>query len=159
MNNSPILQDAIFCKMNENDINEIYNIPDFKNDKILSKTSLINSAELPNSLYFVVKKQNCIIGYIGATLLYDHIDIDAVMVKSDFKKKGVATYMLNNIFQIALSNDIHDVFLEVKSSNKPAISLYEKLGFINISIRKNYYVIDNSKGLYEDALVYVKNLR
>ena len=45
------------------------------------------------------------------------------------------------------------MFLEVRSSNTPAINLYKKAGFTNLSVRKKYY--DDG----EDAVVMAKELR
>lgn len=47
------------------------------------------------------------------------------------------------------------VFLEVRRSNKPAILLYQKLDFIQIGERKNYYSCESGR---EDALVFAKDL-
>ena len=34
---------------------------------------------------------------------------------------------------------IEKIFLEVRVSNIPAISLYEKMGFESLGVRKNFY--------------------
>ena len=50
----------------------------------------------------------------------------------------------------AKNEKLSSIFLEVRESNLPAIKLYEKFNFTQISIRKNYYP-DNK----EDALIYM----
>ena len=45
------------------------------------------------------------------------------------------------------------IFLEVNQKNLNAIKLYKKNDFEEISVRKNYY------GLNEDALIMVKSLK
>ena len=45
----------------------------------------------------------------------------------------------------------HCLTLEVRASNNPAIALYEKLGFVQIGRRKNYY-----RNPREDALILRK---
>ena len=61
-------------------------------------------------------------------------DTIAVRKVSDLKERG-----------------IHALLLEVRVSNTPAITLYEKLGFSQVGRRKNYY--HNPK---EDALILRK---
>ena len=46
----------------------------------------------------------------------------------------------------------HALLLEVRASNAPAIALYEKLGFLQVGCRKNYY--HNPR---EDALILRKD--
>ena len=54
-------------------------------------------------------------------------------------------------FEKNLPEYINEIFLEVRESNIPAISLYEKFKFKKISIRKNFYSNPN-----ENAVVMKK---
>ena len=58
--------------------------------------------------------------------------------------------MIENLFKECRKKNIHDIFLEVRASNSSAIRLYEKKGFNEIGIRKNYYKIIDGK---EDAIL------
>ena len=93
-----------------------------------------------------------IIGYISFSYIFD-IEIESVLVKSSYQRQGIGTLLLNYIFKFAKENKINNVFLEVRKSNIGAISLYRKLGFSNISIRKKYY--ENA----EDALILKKEIK
>ena len=53
-----------------------------------------------------------------------------------------------------LKNNPVQIFLEVRESNLAAIKLYEKSGFHQIDLRKNYY--PNSNGSREHAIIMVK---
>ena len=53
-----------------------------------------------------------------------------------------------------LKNNPIQIFLEVRESNKAAIALYEKSGFHQIDLRKNYY--PNADGSKEHAIIMVK---
>lgn len=118
----------------------------------LSYTSLESDLANPNCYYIVATNNNVIVGYAGVELLVDHADITAIAVANSFKRKGIATLILNSIFLKCKELEMDKIFLEVRSSNTPAKNLYKKLGFNKISTRKNYY--ENS----EDADIYVKDL-
>ena len=53
-------------------------------------------------------------------------------------------------FDEAIKNESEVISLEVRVSNKVAINLYEKFGFITMRTRKSYYQ-DNHEDAYEMA--------
>ena len=50
------------------------------------------------------------------------------------------------------------MFLEVRVSNTAAISLYEKLHFVETGRRENYYNIADSNTRREDAVLMARDL-
>jgi ribosomal-protein-alanine N-acetyltransferase len=78
----------------------------------------------------------------GYAILWHGIDeghLTNIAVRRDLQRKSVAKRLLSYILQRALAHHMREVFLEVRISNEPAISLYEKFGFQKVAIRKNYY--------------------
>ncbi|MEG0277500.1 MAG: GNAT family N-acetyltransferase, partial [Coprobacillus sp.] len=69
------------------------------------------------------------------------------------QRQGYAKILMDEMIQFAFEEGCNVMSLEVRVSNQSAISLYEKCGFINQAIRKNYYQ-DN----HEDAYLMVKGL-
>lgn len=119
---------------------------------ILSKQSILEDMKNKHYTYFVLKdktKSNAIVGYVALSLVLDNMDILAIVIKKDYQKKGLASYLLKYVINFAKQNDISTILLEVRMSNVPAINLYEKFNFEKISIRKNYYTSP-----IEDALIY-----
>jgi ribosomal-protein-alanine N-acetyltransferase len=139
----------IITEMNRNEVDDIVNLQLNNNNVILSKFSISTDMNNENVIYFIAKTENKIIGYIAATLSYDHIDILSILVDNNYTRNGVASSLLSSVINHAKENNIHDILLEVRAANIPAQKLYEKLNFNKISIRKEYYT-DN----LEDALVY-----
>jgi len=139
----------IISKMTNCDIDEVINLQLSSNKNILSKASMAEDLSKDNSIYFVAKKDNVIIGYIAANLLYDHIDILGVLVDINYLKQGIASNLLTKLLDYAKEKNIQDIFLEVRITNIAAQKLYEKFNFKKISVRKSYYT-DN----LEDALIY-----
>lgn len=139
----------IISKMTNSDIDEVINLQLNNNKNILSKASMTEDLNKDNSIYFVAKRDNKIIGYIAANLLYDHIDILGILVDINYLKQGIASAILAKLLEYSKEKNIQDIFLEVRITNIAAQKLYEKFNFKRVSIRKNYYT-DN----LEDALIY-----
>lgn len=75
-----------------------------------------------------------------------------ICVDKSIQLKSIASNLLNQSILELRKENIKELFLEVDITNIPAISVYKKLGFKQISIRKNYYKYKD--GNSSDALVY-----
>ncbi|MBB5212925.1 ribosomal protein S18-alanine N-acetyltransferase [Microbulbifer hydrolyticus] len=82
--------------------------------------------------------------------LFDEMEILDVAVAPEWRRRGVAGRLLQEIFS-RLPEDVARVLLEVRASNRPARALYHKLGFSEDGRRKNYY--PKPDGSREDALL------
>ena len=120
----------------------------------LSLDSIKKDLESENTCYLVAidTTTNNIVGYIGCEVLVDHADITAVATHKDYLKQGIASTLLNTLEKHLQENQIESIFLEVRTSNIPAINLYTKLNYNKISTRTKYY--DN----LEDANIMKKDL-
>jgi len=76
-------------------------------------------------------------------------------VNPESQRQGVGTKLMKHFLQLACRHNADTVMLEVRPSNTPAIRLYEKLGFNEIGVRRNYYP---SEGGREDALLLARIL-
>ena len=104
-----------------------------------------------NSRFFVAIIKNEVLGYIGANNVLGEVYIDNIAVFSNFRGLGVATTLLNHLISVSKEENCDLVTLEVRESNTIARKLYEKLGFKNVGVRKNFY--DQPK---EDGIIYTK---
>lgn len=77
----------------------------------------------------------------------------SIAVLPEYRNRGIASSLLGKAMD-ALKNEYgcEEVFLEVRVSNSPAISLYEKLGFSKVSTSRRYY-LDG-----EDAYIMARKL-
>jgi len=80
-----------------------------------------------------------IIGYIIFWLIGNEAQINNVAIHPDYQGKGYGELALRYVLEHLRENGAQLVTLEVRTSNRPAISLYRKLGFQIIGIRKDYY--------------------
>lgn len=87
-------------------------------------------------LYYQENQTSEPVGYLIYMENSFEIEILRVAVLPNFRKIGIAQHLLDYLGSMANGREI---LLEVKSENSPAISLYEKKGFINFAVRKRYY--------------------
>ena len=105
----------------------------------------------PLARYVVLlDKQNPgnVIAYVGYWKIFDEGHITNVAVHPEWRGKKAATYLMRQMMQLAASEGMKDMTLEVRRSNLAAQGLYTKLGFAVEGVRPNYYE-DNG----EDALI------
>ena len=114
------------------------------------------AAELTNSYarFFVAKINGKIVGYIGAHNVLGEVYITNVAVFPNYRKKGVATELIKKLINTAFDENSDFVTLEVRKSNRSAIELYEKNGFIMVGERKKFY-----ENPTEDAILMTYYLR
>lgn len=111
------------------------------------------ATELDNSLscWLVAADGEKVVGYVGSQTVLDGSDMMNIAVAPDFRRKGLAETLVNALIDCLRQRKSRCLILEVRVSNIPAITLYGKLGFVEIGRRKNYY--RNPK---EDALILRK---
>lgn len=111
------------------------------------------TTQVDNFCGMVAEQNGEVIGYAGAIYCLDQADIALVATDPAFRRKGVAQTVINRLIEALLQKGVTVVYLEVRVSNDGAKALYEKLGFIAVGKRKNYY--KNS----EDAIVMAKVIK
>ncbi len=89
-----------------------------------------------------------IVGFYGFWQIIEEAHITTIATHPEYRKKKVATFLLFDLIDECYNKMIKYITLEVRESNVPAISLYEKFGFSTIGKRKKYYQDNN-----EDALI------
>ncbi len=101
--------------------------------------------------FFVAKYEDMLVGYIGCNWCLDEGNICNVAVSEKMRRNGIATLLINELCIEADNRGAGKLFLEVNENNVSAKSLYEKLGFVTLYRRPNYYGSDS-------ALVMVKEI-
>jgi len=113
-----------------------------------SKGSFVNEiTENPYAVYFVVLQGELVIAYIGGWLVIDELHITNLAVDKDYRQRGIAESLIDEILIFSYNKGIKSATLEVRVSNDSAISLYKKKGFIPVGYRPGYYSNNNENAL------------
>ena len=125
--------------MNISDLDNISQILQTDFDDFWNYSTFKDELQNTNSTYIVAKNKENIIGFAGIWKAVDDIHITNLVVKKDYRKKGVGSLLLQKLIEISKQKDITSITLEVNELNIEAINLYKKFGFKNVGIRKKYY--------------------
>ena len=87
----------------------------------------------------VLENTSVIAGYMGLYLSFDEASITNVAVSPSYRKRGIGETLVSNAKQDALESGVSQMLLEVRVSNEAAISLYKKMNFEELGIRKRFY--------------------
>jgi ribosomal-protein-alanine N-acetyltransferase len=91
-------------------------------------------------------------GYLVVSRYVDAWHVMNIAVDPEQRGRGIATMLLERLFELTADDARRGYTLEVRVSNGTAISLYERLGFESRGVRRGYYT-DNR----EDALIMWKD--
>jgi len=93
-----------------------------------------------------------LLAYLIVSRYVDAWHVMNVATDPDHRGRGIATMLLERLFELTSDDARRGYTLEVRVSNATAIALYERLDFESRGIRRGYYT-DNR----EDALIMWKD--
>ena len=92
-------------------------------------------------------------GYADMRIISGESQIYNIAIAPEFRRQGVGEALLSHMVQKSEELGLSLITLEVRSGNKAAMALYEKMGFKRVGTRPGYY----AKGS-EDAVLMDKEL-
>ena len=117
-----------------------------------SESSLSEEIENEGAFFIVsVNEKKEVEGYCGMHIVLDECYIDNIAVFPHARNKGIAKMLLSALEEKAKEINAYFITLEVREGNERARFIYEKFGFLNQGVRKNFY--ENPK---ENAVIYTK---
>ncbi len=136
----------------KNDVKSLVDLGEKYFSDFWDEDTLENYCENPLSIFLKSYNKNGeLLGYICGRYIFETAEIDRIVVDKKFRGKGIAKSLINEFENLAKAKGVFEILLEVRASNIPAISLYEKCGFEKISDRKDYY-----QNPTEDAVIMKK---
>ncbi|AUX86377.1 ribosomal-protein-alanine N-acetyltransferase [Acinetobacter tandoii] len=101
----------------------------------------------------VIEQAGQVVGFCILQPVLDEANLLLMAIHPNQQGKGLGYRLLDESIAL-LKNQPVQIFLEVRESNQAAIALYEKSGFHQIDLRKNYYPCPNDGR--EHAIIMVK---
>lgn len=135
------------------DLNEVLEIEALAFTTPWSRSSfLYELLENERALYLVAKNEfERVVGYVGMWIVFDEGHITNLATHPDFRRRGVAHKLMNELIRVSKEKGVRYLTLEVRRSNSSAQELYQKMGFVHMGVRRKYYLDNN-----EDALIMWK---
>jgi len=103
--------------------------------------------------HVVMCGQQQVIAYACLRRVLSELHVLKIAVAPPWRRRGVATWLMDRCFLLARLKGVRIVYLEVRPSNEAARAFYVKLGFKIIGTRLKYYADTG-----EDALVLKKKI-
>jgi ribosomal-protein-alanine N-acetyltransferase len=113
-----------------------------------SRSMFASELAKPTSICLGAFEGDELVGYVINSRYVDAWHIMNVAVAPERQRRGIASALLERLFELTRHDQRRGFTLEVRVSNEGAIHLYERLGFEARGIRRGYYT-DNR----EDALI------
>ena len=145
--------------LTEGDIDAILAIEKQSFNLVWQRSSFLEELSSTNAYGYIVKGKGCnyaeqVVAYVCFRLITNELHILKIAVTPECRCRGLASRLLTHCFAVARKKGVEVALLEVRISNKPALSFYHKLGFHRIGKRANYY-----SDTREDAVVLIKKLK
>ena len=141
----------MIVRMNESHVASVAELEKICFSDPWSEKSVASELNNKLALWLVAEEEERVAGYIGSQTCGDESDVMNVAVHPDFRRRGIAEALVKDLVDQLKAIGSRCLTLEVRASNAPAIALYEKMGFVEVGRRKNYY-----RNPREDALIMRK---
>lgn len=137
--------------MEDKDLKQVVEIEKQNFSRPWSYLGFQDSIKREDRIYLVATEEERIIGYCGLWIVLDEGEITNVAIDKSYRNRGLGGQLLETLFTFSKKAKVTSFTLEVRVSNKPAIHLYEKLGFKSEGVRKDFY-----EQPVEDAIIMWK---
>lgn len=87
------------------------------------------------------------IGFANGSWVLDEGELLNIAVLESYRNNGIAGELFEKMERFFSEKGIKIIYLEVREKNQPALSFYEKYGFIKNGFRKNYYRNPDDNGV------------
>jgi len=108
--------------------------------------------ERPWSIFRVLRDRNDqLCAFLNFWVVYDKLHILNLATHPDQRRRGYARRLMEMLLDEAKRNEVTEIALEVRRTNKCAQRLYESLDFTRVGVHPGYY---GDSG--EDAIIYLR---
>jgi ribosomal-protein-alanine N-acetyltransferase len=115
----------------------------------------LHELKVPFSRVMILRATNgrrVTLGYVCRWIVGQEGHILNLAVHPDHRGRGLGQLLVESVIADTIGAGAESVTLEVRRGNRAALRLYQKLGFVEQGVRKNYY------GKGDDALIMTRVL-
>ena len=142
----------IFRPLQESDLPQIQEIELASFSDAWREADFFSYLRFPVLQAIVAEEGGQVCGYACIQVVCEEMELQNIAVSPLLRGKGLGSKLLAEAERCAKEKGAEISFLEVRVSNAPAISLYQKFAYQTVAVRKRYYPDG------EDALVMKKEL-
>ena len=135
--------------MAEADLPRIHRIELASYDHPWSLGNFADSLKAGYSMW-VREAEGEVIGYYAMMAAAGEAHLLNLTIAPIWRRHGLGRDLLEHCLARACDHKAESLFLEVRTSNTPAIALYHSSGFVDLAVRRGYYPAHAGR---EDALV------
>ncbi len=101
----------------------------------------VDPEAMPRRIALVAEETSLgvIAGFVIACLISPQSELETIAVDAEFQRRGLARKLFAALAAELRLAHSEDIFLELRVSNRPALSLYQSLGFVETGRRPRYY--------------------
>ena len=121
------------------DIDTIYGIEQVSFSVAWSRDSFVSAFASDMTKIYAAEENGSVIGFGCIIVFPPDSEILNIAVLPEYRGQGIGNRLLSAMMHYAGEKEADAVYLEVRESNTPARTLYEKSGFLPLGVRKNYY--------------------
>lgn len=149
-----MMNDLVFRPMVVDDVSEVSTIEVENFSTPWSENTFQSLLERPGvEMWIAEHPAGNIAGYAVLWCIQDEGELANIAVRPTQQRRGIGAELLDCMLGVAGERSIKSVYLEVRTSNGAAQSLYASRGFQQVGVRRNYYERPR-----EDAWVFRKRL-
>lgn len=104
---------------------------------------------------WVLAEEDKILGFLIVSIRGNESHLLNIAVLPSYQRRGFGETLLQYAITLAQKSGAFIIYLEVRESNQGAIALYQKLGFLHVGTRENYYPAFKER---ENGLIYARKL-
>jgi len=147
------MNEGTIREMREDDIRQIMNIENESFSTPWTEAAFLAEIYKLYSLSRVLIIGDRLVGYLCMNIILDEGHILNLAVHPDFRRRGLATRLINEALAELKKKGCRFIYLEVRGSNTAAKQFYVQFGFRDAGLRKKYYTSP-----VEDAVLMMRQL-
>ena len=152
-----------FLKDIASETEHIVRYPEEVNISLEQEQTFLQSMETnPDAIQLAVYYNNQLVGSASFSCLRNSYKLRhraevGISIKKDYWNLGIGTQLLQEIISLAIKHGFEQLELEVSSENTRAISLYQKIGFIECGRIPHGFKLKNNR--YADLIMMILPLK